>query len=224
MPPRGAFDIIDELEAEKIDKPEKIEQPKPEPVKPEPKPEPKRKEPKPEPEPTKKADDNLNIFGYTRPNIEPRRRLDDIEHERKPLDASPRYTEPEKIELELEPEPFRDPWEEISDAMEKWKKCDSEVEKKILSTAILQRLDSYEKSGWDIPIHRQMSIDSFRRAASYDPAEAVNRERERELERKRQEAAELEKKYEDVKKSVKQEDDTRQRTLKKRKDELEMGR
>lgn len=130
--------------------------------------------------------------------------------------------EPEKIE----PEPFRDPWKEIQEAMEKWTKTESEVEKKILSTAILQRLDSYEKSGWDIPIHRRMSLDAYRRDLARDPADAIHRERERklELERKRQEA-ETAIKYEDVKvKNVKQEADARQTALKKkRKDELEMG-
>ena len=72
-----------------------------------------------------------------------------------------------------------------------------------------------------------MSIDSFRRAASYDPADAIHHERERKLEteRKRQQA-EMAIKYEEVKtKSVKQqEDDTRQTALKKkRKGEYEMG-
>lgn len=199
-----AFGIIDDLE-QKL-KPR--EEQKPEPVKLE-----------PEPKPAK--DDNLGIYGYERPKPEPRRRLDEYE-------PRPRYTEPEKIEQKPEPELFRDPWQEITDEMEKWKKADSEVEKKILSTAILQRLDSYEKSGWDIPLHRQLTLDSFRRAAaSYDPAEAINRERERKLEteRKRQQA-EMAIKYEEVKtKSVKQqEDDARQTSLKKkRKDELEMG-
>ena len=82
-----------------------------------------------------------------------------------------------------------------------------------------------QKSGWDIPLHRQLTLDSFRRAASYNPAEAINRERERELERKRQEAAELEKKYEDGKqKNVRAEADARQHNLKKkRKDELDFG-
>nr|WP_314469992.1 hypothetical protein [uncultured Campylobacter sp.] len=91
---------------------------------------------------------------------------------------------------------------------------------------ILQRLDSYEKSGWDIPPHRQLTIDSFRRAASYDPADAIHRERERELEREqKRQQAEMAIKYEEVKtKSVKQqEDDARQTALKKKKDELEMG-
>ena len=190
-----------ELEAEKIDKPEpKIEKPEPEPI-------------------AKKADDNLNIYGYSRPQIEPRRRLDEYE-------PRPRYTEPEKIEPISEEPIFRDPWKEIQEAMEKWTKTESEVEKKILSTAILQRLDSYEKSGWDIPIHRRMSLDAYRRDLARDPADAIHRERKRELERKRREAAELEleKKYDDVKKNVHTEADTRQRALKKKKDELEMGR
>ena len=95
------------------------------------------------------------------------------------------------------------------------------------SLQLLQNTEKYEISGWDIPVHRQMSIDSFRRAASYDPADAIHHERERKLEteRKRQQA-EMAIKYEEVKtKSVKQqEDDTRQTALKKkRKDEYEMG-
>ena len=111
--------------------------------------------------------------------------------------------------------------------MEKWRKLQSEVDKNFLKTNILRDIEKYEKSGWDIPLHRQLTLDSFRRAASYDPAEAINRERERELEteRKRQQA-EVAIKYEEVKtKSVKQqEDDARQTSLKKkRKDELEMG-
>ena len=221
-----ALEQINELERElkeqKREEP-KIEQKQPEPEKIEPKPEPEQK-----PEP-KKADDNLNIYGYPRPQIEPRRRLDEYEPRRPREPDRPKYEpirEPEPEKIEPEPELFRDPWEKITDEIEKWKKCESEVEKKMLSPQILRDIEKYEKSGWDIPIHRQMTIDSFRRAASYDPAEAINRERERklELERKRQEA-ETAIKYDDVRgKNVKQEDETRQRTLKKRKDELEMGR
>ncbi len=199
-----AFDIIDKLEKQK-----------PEP------------EPKIEPEP-KKADDKLNIYGYPRPAPEPRRRFDDIEPRRpREIDDRPRYVEPEKIEPEPEPEPFRDPWQKITDEIEKWKKCESEVEKKMLSPQILRDIEKYEKSGWDIPIHRQMSLDGYRRALAYDPADAIHHERERKLEteRKRQQA-EMAIKYEEVKtKSVKQqEDDARQTALKKkRKDEYEMG-
>ena len=248
-----AFDIIDKLENELKQR----EEPKPE-QKPEPKiekPEPIREEQKPEkieqkqpepkqPEPIKK-DDFTNIYGYSTPKPEPRRRLDDYEARRPREDDRPRY-EPEKLlkrsdgseqsetKPEPEPEPFRDPWQEITDAMEKWKKCESEAEKKMLSIGIYQNIEKYEKSGWDIPLHRQMSIDAYRRALAYDPAAAIHRERERELElererelemeRKRQQA-ELEKKYEDVtKKNVKQEADARQTALKKKKkDELEMG-
>ena len=214
MPPRGAFDILDELEEQL--KEHKQPEPKPEPVKPE-----------PEPKPAK--DDFTNIYGYDRPKPETRRRFD-YEPRRPREDDRPKYyePEPEKIEPEREEPIFRDPWAEIESDLEQWKKCESEVEKKILSTAILQRLDSYEKSGWDIPLHRQLSIDSFRRAASYDPADAIHRERERELEREqKRQQAEMAIKYEEVKtKSVKQqEDDARQTSLKKkRKDELEMGR
>lgn len=211
-PPKDVFNIIDELEPEKIEQP-KIE---PEPV-------------KPEPEPIKK-DDNLGIYGYPRPAPEPRRRLDDIERKIEP--DRPKYEpekqpEPEKIEPEPREEPiFRDPWQKITDEIEKWKKCESEVEKKMLSPQILRDIEKYEKSGWDIPLHRQLTLDSFRRALAYDPADAINRERERklELERKRQEA-ETAIKYEDKRgKNVKQEADARQHNIKKkRKDELEMG-
>ena len=202
-PPKDAFDIFDIIDEQKPEKPE----PEPE---------------KPEPEPiAKKADDNLNIYGYPRPQIEPRRRLDDYEPHKREIDDRPKY------EPEPEPEPFRDPWQEIENEIEKWKKADSEVEKKMLSPQIFRDIEKYEKSGWDIPLHRQLSIDSFRRAASYDPADAIHRERERELEleRKRQQA-EMAIKYEEVKtKSVKQQEDDARQTLlkKKRKDELEMG-
>ena len=187
-----------------------------------------REEPKIEPEPKPAKDDNLNIYGYKTYTPEPRRRLDDFKP-RPREDDRPKYEpEPEPIREpeKIEPEPFRDPWEKIEEEMNRWQKLESEVEKKILSTAILQRLDSYEKSGWDIPPHRQLTIDSYRRAASYDPADAIHRERERKLEteRKRRAAAELEKKYEDERgKNVKQETDARQHNIKKKKDELEMG-
>ena len=229
------FSIIDELEPEPEPEPRreepKIEQPKPEPEKiDKPEPEPKPEPAKPEPEPiAKKADDNLNIYGYPRPNVEPRRRLDEYPRERK-IDDRPKYYEPEKIEpVKIEPEKPReepkDPWKEIENDLERWKKADSEVDKKMLSLQILQNIEKYEKSGWDIPIHRQLSIDSYRRAASYDPAAAIHLERERRLEeQKRRAAAELEKKYDDdVKKSVKQDTDARQHNIKKKKDELEMG-
>ena len=200
-----AFDIIDELEGQ-LKEHEEPKQPKPEP------------EQKPEP----KKDDNLNIYGYSRPTPEPRRRFD--EYERK-IDDRPKY-EPEPVKPE--PEPFRDPWEEISDAMEKWKKADSEVEKNIIKTEVLKNIEKYEKSG--IPPHRQMSLDSYVRALNYDPAaadaEAIRqmRERELELEKKRQAERETSQKFEDVKKNVKQETDAKQTAIKKkRKDELEMG-
>nr|WP_314392167.1 hypothetical protein [uncultured Campylobacter sp.] len=212
--PKDAFDIIAELEDAEKAKPEPIREP--EKID---KPEPKIEKPEPEPR-AKKADDNLNIYGYSRTQIEPRRRLDEYE-------PRPRYTEPEKIEPISEEPIFRDPWKEIQEAMEKWTKTESEVEKKILSTAILQRLDSYEKSGWDIPIHRRMSLDAYRRDLARDPADAIHRERERELEleKKRQAERETSQKFEDVKKNVKQETDAKQTAIKKkRKDELEMGR
>ena len=217
---QDAFSTIDELEKQiKEAQPEPIREPEPE----------KIEQPKPEPEPiAKKADDNLNIYGYPRPTPEPRRRLDDYEPRRPREDDRPKYVEPEseKIEPEREEPIFRDPWKDIENDLEQWKKCQSEVEKKILSTAILQRLDSYEKSGWDIPPHRQLTIDSYRRRFTYDPVDAISRERERELElEKKRQAAELEKKYEDERgKNVKQEADARQHNIKKkRKDELEFG-
>ena len=210
-PPKDAFDIfdiIDEQKPEKIDKPE----PKPEPIR-EQKPEPESV--KPEPEPIKK-DDNLGIYGYSRPQPEPRRRFD--EYERRP-----KYEpEPEKIE----PEPFRDPWTEIEETMKRWKKADSEVDKKMLSLQILQNIEKYEKNG--IPLHRQLALDGFRRTLEYDPiaadAEEIRKIRERELERKRQQAEiETSQKFEEVKKSVKQEADARQMRLKKKKEDYEMG-
>lgn len=190
--PEDAFDILAELEAEKIDKPE--------------------------PEPIKK-DDNLSIFGYERYVPEPRRRLDDYERK---IDDRPKYTEPEP-----EPEPiFRDPWQKIEEAMEKWRKLQSEVDKNFLKTNILRDIEKYEKSG--IPPHRQMSLDSYVGALNYDPvaadAEAIRQMRERELERKRQAERETSVKYEEVKKNIKQEDDARQHNIKKKKKEdYEMG-
>ena len=219
-----AFDIIDKLEEQK---PEPKIEPKPEP---EPKIEPKPEQKQPEPEPiAKKADDFTNIYGYARPQPEPRRRFDYEPRKREP--DRPRFEpirESEKIEPEREEPIFRDPWQEITDSMEKWKKADSEVEKNIIKTGILQNIEKYEKSG--VPPHRQMSLDSYVRALNYDSiaaeAEELRKIREQELERKRREAAELEKKYEDERgKNVKQEADARQTTLrKKKKDELEMGR
>ena len=173
---------------------------------------------KPEPEPIKKADDNLNIYGYSTPKPEPRRRLDDFK---------PRPREDDRPKYEPEPEPFRDPWQEITDSMEKWKKTDNEVEKNLLKTNILEIIEKYEKNG--VPAHRQMSLDSYIRALRPNPAadaEAIRQMRELELEKKRQAAElELEKKYDDIKaKNVRKEDDARQTTLrKKKKDELEMG-
>ena len=215
----AAFEKIDELEREL--KEQKRPEPKPEP-KIEPQPEQK---PEPEPEPIReepKKDDFTNIYGYSRPQPEPRRRFGDYEPERKTYDR-PKY-EPEKIEPEPEPEPFRDPWQEIQDAIEKWKKTNNEVEKNLLKTNILEIIEKYEKSG--VPPHRQMSLDSYIRALRPNPAadaEAIRQMREQELERKRQQA-ETEKKYEEVKaKSVKQEADARQRVIKKKKDELEFG-
>ena len=187
----------------------------------------------PEPEPIKK-DDNLNIYGYQTYTPEPRRRFGD--YERKTYDR-PRYVEPEPIR---EPEPReepKDPWLEITDAMKKWTKCESEVEKSLLGGGLRLKLDEYEKNNSEINGERREMIRKYRVFLSYDPvAEAeearkhaetlkkladMNRERE---ERKRQQA-ETEKKYEDVKqKNVRTEADARQTTIKKKKkDELEFG-
>jgi mobilization protein len=200
-----AFGIIDDLEQKLKPREEQKPEPKiaPEPVKP---------EPEPEPKPAK--DDNLNIYGYQTYTPEPRRRFD--------------YEPVRKIEPEPkqpEPEPFRDPWTEITDEMEKWKKCQSEVEKNIIKNSILKNIEAYEKNG--VPAHRQMSLDGFRRALLPNlaaDAEEIRKIRERELERKRQQAEiETSQKFEEVKKSVKQEADARQMRLKKKKEDYEMG-
>ena len=217
--PLKRSDGSEQSEAKPKPEPEKIEQPKPEEPKYEP--EPKREEPK-------KADDFTNIYGYERPKPEPRRRFGDEDFKPRPReDDRPKYEpEPEPIrEPEPEPEPFRDPWQKIENEIEKWKKCESEVEKNLLKTDILEIIEKYEKNG--VPPHRRMSLDSYIRALSPNPAadaEALRKMRELELEKKRRAAAELEKKYDDdVKKSVKQDTNARQTTIKKKKDELEMG-
>jgi len=251
MPPKGAFDIIDELEAEKQPEPVKTE-PKSEPAKIEQKPEdafdifdiideqkPEKIEPEPEPEPiAKKADDNLNIYGYARPQVEPRRhRFDDYEPRKREIDDRPRYTEPEPEKIEQREEQ-KDEWQEIEDAIEKWRKTEDVGSKTLLTVDILGKLNAYEKSGWDISLEKQIRMNNFRRVANYDPvadeleaqknAETIRKVAaiHRELEQKRQAEIQIETaiKYEDVKaKNVRKEDETRQRTLKKRKDELEMG-
>jgi mobilization protein len=210
-----AFGIIDDLEQKLKPREEQKPEPKiaPEPVKP---------EPEPEPKPAK--DDNLNIYGYSTPKPETRRRFD-YEPRRPREDDRPKY-EPEPIR-EPEPEPiFRDPWTEITDEMEKWKKCQSEAEKNLLKNNILQNIEKYEKSG--VPPHRQLTLDAYVQTLHPNlaaDAEALRQMRELEMERKRREAAELEKKYEDERgKNVKQEADAKQHNIKKkRKDELEFG-
>ena len=209
-----AFGIIDDLEQKLKPREEQKPEPKiaPEPVKP---------EPEPEPKPAK--DDNLNIYGYSTPKPETRRRFD-YEPRRPREDDRPKY-EPEPIR-EPEPEPiFRDPWTEITDEMEKWKKCQSEVEKNLLKNNILQNIEKYEKSG--VPPHRQLTLDAYVQTLHPNlaaDAEALRQMRELEMERKRREAAELEKKYEDERgKNVKQEADARQMRLKKKKEDYEMG-
>lgn len=231
--PKDAFDIIDDIE-----KQIKEAQPKPEPVKPEPKIEPKIEQKQPEPEQPKPAkDDNLGIYGYSRPTPEPRRRFDDYEPRRPREDDRPKYEPEPKIEPERE-EP-KDPWLEITDAMKKWTKCESEVEKSLLGGGLKLRLDEYEKkNGGEMNSEKRELIRKYRVFLTYDPLEAereaqkhaetlrkmdaLNREREQ----KRQQTAEpeTEKKYEEVKKNIKQEADASQHNIKKkRKDELEFG-
>ena len=230
----AALKQIDELEGLLKEHEEPKPEKQPEPVKIEPKIEPK-------PEPIKKADDNLHIFGYERPNIEPRRRLEDIEPRKTYDDRRPKY-EPEKIEPIREPEKSReeprDEWQEIEDAIEKWTKCESEVEKNFIKIGILQKLEKYDQNGKFDP-EKRAAARRYGFILTYDPiaaeaaecaqkqAERERRERERELEMERKRQAEIETslKYEEVKKNVRQEDDARQTTIKKkRKDELEMGR
>ena len=230
MPPKGAFDIIDELEAEKIDKPEPIrEEPKIE------KPEPVKLEPEP-----KKADNNLGIYGYKTYTPEPRRHLDDYEPRPREIDR-PKYYEPEPIR-EPEPEKIeqreqKDPWQEIEEAMKKWQKEDSESEKSLMGRGLRLRIDEYEKNGGKMSEERREIMRRYRVFLSYDPiaeAEEAHKNAEtmqkiaamnREREERKQAERETEKKYDDVKqKNVKKEDDTRQNNIKKkRKDELEMG-
>lgn len=225
--PEDAFSVIDELEAaEKAKplkrsdgseqseaKPEKIEQPKPE-------------EPKPEPEP--KKDDNLGIYGYARPKPEPRRRLDDYE---------PRKREPEKIE----PEKPKDPWKEIEEDLQVWKTKEVAGERALIAARILHKLDNCEKNGEVNNDEKRAYVSRVRYALNMlDPFKIAEQEAEarknaetlkkldamnREREERKQAERETEKKYEDVKvKNVRQEADTWQTALKKkRKDELEMG-
>ena len=226
MPPKDAFDIIDELE-------EKLKQPEP------------KIEPKPEPEPVKpepKKDDFISIFGYETPKPEPRRRFDDYEPRKREIDERPKY-EPEPIR-EPEPEKIeqreqKDPWKEIDDAIEKWRKTEDVGSKTLMTVDILGKLNAYEKSGWDISLEKQIRMNNFRRVANYDPvaeAEEARKNAEtlkkladmnREREQKRQQTVEIETaiKYEDERgKNVKQEADARQHNIKKkRKDELEFG-
>lgn len=233
----SALKQIDELEAEKaarktaetldaFDIIDKLEKQKPEPIREEPKIEPV----KPEPEPiAKKADDFTNIYGYSTPKPEPRRhRFDDYE-------PRPRYTEPEKIEPEPEPI-FRDPWTEIEEAMKKWQKEDSVVEKSLMGRGLRLKLDEYEKNGGKMSEERQNTINRYRFFLTYDPLEAereaqkkaetlkklaaMNREREERKQAERETSV----KYEEVKKNIKQEDDARQHNIKKKKKEdYEMG-
>ena len=226
-PPKDAFDIfdiIDEQKPEKIDKPEpKIEQPKTEPV-------------KIEPEPIAKKADNLNIFGYERPQPEPRRRLDDYEP-RKTYDDRPKYEpEPEKIEQREQ----KDPWKEIEEDLQVWKTKEVAGERALIAARILHKLDNYEKNGEVNNDEKRAYVSRVRYALNMlDPFKIAEQEAEarknaetmrkieamnREREERKQAERETSVKYDDVKtKNIKQETDARQRTLKKRKDELEMG-
>ena len=241
-----AFDIIDKLENElkqrEEPKPEQKPEPKiekPEPIREEPKIEQPKIEPepvKPEPEPIKKADDNLNIYGYSTPKPEPRRRFDEYEPRKREIDDRPKYVEPEKIEPEKpREEPKKDEWQEIEEAMKKWTKCESEVEKSLLGGGLKLRLDAYEKSVKMSEEKREM-IRKYRVFLTYDPLEAEREAQKRaetlrklaDMNREREERKQAERetsvKYDDVKtKNIKQETDARQRAIKKKKDELEFG-
>lgn len=236
-PPKGAFDIIDELEAaEKAKQPEKQREEQ----KPAPKP-----EPEPEQKPEPKKDDFISIFGYETPKPEPRRRFD--EYERK-IDDRPKYEpEPVKQPEKIEPEKPKDPWAEIESDLQIWKTREVAGEKALMAARISNKLDDCEKNGEVNNDEKREYVRRVRYALNMlDPfkiaeqeAEArrneetirkvadIHRERERELEleKKRQAERETSQKFEDVKKNVKQETDAKQTAIKKkRKDELEMGR
>jgi len=230
-----AFNIIDDLEQ----KLKQREEQKPEPIREEPKIEPV----KIEPEPIKK-DDFISIFGYETPKPEPRRRFDDYEPRKREIDERPKYEpepirEPEKIEQREQ----KDPWKEIEEDLQVWKTKEVAGEKALMAARISNKLDDCEKNGEVNNDEKREYVRRVRYALNMlDPfkiaeqeaearrneetirkVEAINREREQ----KRQQTVEIETaiKYDDVKqKNVKKEDETRQRTLKKRKDELEMGR
>ena len=187
-----------------------------------------------------KKDDNLGIYGYSRPQIEPRRRFDDYERK---IDDRPRYEpirepEPEKIEQREQ----KDPWQEIENDLQIWKTKEVAGEKALMAARISNKLDDCEKNGEVNNDEKREYVRRVRYALNMlDPfkiaeqeaearrneetirkVEAINREREQ----KRQQTVEIETaiKYDDVRgKNVKQEDETKQRTLKKRKDELEFG-
>ena len=173
-----AFSIIDDLE-ERL---KQHEEQKPEP------------EPEPEPKQPEKKDDFTNIFGYERPQIEPRRRLDDIKPRPREPDRPKYEPEPVREPVKIEPEKPRDEWREIEDAMEKWKKEDSEVEKSLLGRSLRLKLDEYEKkNGGVMNSEKRNMINRYSFWLSYDPVteaeearknaetlkkiEAMNRER-----------------------------------------------
>lgn len=235
--PEDAFDILAELEAEKIDKPEPIrEEPKIE------QPEPKIE--KPEPEPIKK-DDNLSIFGYERYVPEPRRRLDDRPKYEPEPEPEPIFREPEPVKQpeKIEPEKPKDPWKEIEEDLQVWKTKEVAGEKALIAARISRKLDNCEKNGEVNNDEKREYVRRVRYALNMlDPfniaeqeaearrneetirkVEAMNREREQ----KRQQTVEIETaiKYDDERgKNVKQEADARQTALrKKKKDELEFG-
>ena len=226
-----ALEQINELERELKEQKQREEQKiEPEPEKTEPKIEQK---PEPEPEPKPAKDDNLSIYGYERYTPEPRRRFD---YEPRPReDDRPKYEpEPEPVK---QPEKPKGPWQEIQEGVEKWTKCESEVEKSLLGRGLRLKLDEYEKNNGEINGERREMMRKYRFFLSYDPvaeAEEARKNAEtmqkiaamnREREERKQAERETEKKYEDVKvKNVRQEADTRQTALKKKKkDELEMG-
>ncbi len=72
-----------------------------------------------------------------------------------------------------------------------------------------------------MPLHRQLTLDSFRRALL--PNLAADAEEIRKIRERQQAEIETSQKFEEVKKSVKQEADARQMRLKKKKEDYEMG-
>ena len=119
--------------------------------------------------------------------------------------------------------------------MNRWQKLESKVDKNFLKIGILQKLENYDKNAKFDP-EKRVATNRYRFILTYDPIaeaeearknaetmrkiEAMNREREERKQAERETSV----KYDDVKtKNIKQETDARQRAIKKKKDELEMG-